>query len=50
MDEQKGLAVGKTYRNANQAPVFMQSIAEVERKKVEEEISMMSAVSGSEDE
>ncbi len=39
MNEQKGLAVEKTYRNANQAPVLMHSIAEVERKKVKEEIS-----------
>ncbi|ROI96431.1 Zinc finger protein 862 [Anabarilius grahami] len=35
----KGLAVGKTYRNANQAQVFMHYIAEVERRKVKEEIS-----------
>lgn len=45
MDEQKGLAVGKTYRNANQAPVFMHSIAEVERKKVKEEISASKFIS-----
>ena len=45
MDEQKGLAVGRTYRNANQAPVSMHSIAEVERKKVEEEISASKFIS-----
>ncbi len=45
MDEQKGLAVGKTYRNANQAQVFMHYIAEVERRKVKEEISATKFIS-----
>ncbi|XP_059201277.1 zinc finger protein 862-like [Centropristis striata] len=45
VDEQKGLAVGKTYRNAKQAPAFMHSIAEVERKKVEVEMSASKFIS-----
>jgi len=49
VDEQKGLAVGKTYRNADQAQVFMHYIAEVERRKVKEEISATKFIDGSTD-
>ncbi|XP_073667564.1 zinc finger protein 862-like [Paramisgurnus dabryanus] len=45
VDEKKGLAVGKTYRNANQAQVFMHYIAEIERRKVKEEISATKFIS-----
>ena len=44
-DEKKGLKVGSTYRNDKQCKNFIQCIARVERKKIEEEIRMANFIS-----
>ncbi|XP_013387851.1 zinc finger protein 862 [Lingula anatina] len=38
LDEEKGLTVGKTYRNDKQCKIFIKAIAEVERQKIEDEL------------
>ena len=39
LDEQKGIDIGNTYRNDKEAAVFVQYIAEIERRKIREKIS-----------
>ncbi|KAJ8340716.1 hypothetical protein SKAU_G00353490 [Synaphobranchus kaupii] len=45
VDDQKGLEIGSTYRNANQAKTFIHYIAEVERKRLKEKIAATKYIS-----